>query len=237
MTAVLDLRDLRVAYGRALALDGITLAIEGGEAVAVLGPNGAGKTTLLRAISRTTPAAGSVRFLGNELLRLPPHLVARLGIAHCPERRRLFPELSVLKNLLLGAYGRRDHQVVEEDLERVFRLFPALRDRRPQMAATLSGGEQQMVALGRALMARPRLLMLDEPSIGLAPLVKAAIGESLHEICQGGITLLLVEQDAAFALSLAGRAYVLESGQVKLSGPSEALRRDPRVREAYLGIA
>ncbi|HET8998650.1 MAG TPA: ABC transporter ATP-binding protein [bacterium] len=237
MTAVLDLRDLRVAYGRALALDGITLAIEEGEAVAVLGPNGAGKTTLLRAISRTTPATGSVRFLGNELLRLPPHLVARLGIAHCPERRRLFPELSVLKNLLLGAYGRRDHQVLEEDLERVFRLFPALRDRRPQIAATLSGGEQQMVALGRALMARPRLLMLDEPSIGLAPLIKAAIRESLHEICQGGITLLLVEQDAAFALSLANRAYVLESGQVRLSGPSEALRGDPRVREAYLGIA
>ncbi len=237
MTAVLDLRDLRVAYGRALALDGITLAIEEGEAVAVLGPNGAGKTTLLRAISRTTPAAGSVRFLGNELLRLPPHLVARLGIAHCPERRRLFPELSVLKNLLLGAYGRRDHQVLEEDLERVFRLFPALRDRRPQMAATLSGGEQQMVALGRALMARPRLLMLDEPSIGLAPLVKAAIRQSLHEICQRGITILLVEQDAAFALSLATRAYVLESGQVALSGPSDVLRGDPRVREAYLGIA
>ena len=237
MTTALDLRDLRVAYGRALALDGITLTIEEGEAVAVLGPNGAGKTTLLRAISRTTPAAGSVRFLGHELLRMPPHMVARLGIAHCPERRRLFPELSVLKNLLLGAYARGDHQTLEEDLERVFCLFPALRDRRPQMAGTLSGGEQQMVAVGRALMARPRLLMLDEPSIGLAPLVKAAIRQSLHEICQRGITILLVEQDAAFALSLATRAYVLEAGRVALSGPSEALRGDPRVREAYLGIA
>jgi branched-chain amino acid transport system ATP-binding protein len=237
MTTALDLRDLRVAYGRALALDGITLAIEEGEAVAVLGPNGAGKTTLLRAISRTTPAAGSVSFLGHELLRMPPHMVARLGIAHCPERRRLFPELSVLKNLLLGAYARGDHHALEEDLERVFCLFPALRDRRPQMAGTLSGGEQQMVAVGRALMARPRLLMLDEPSIGLAPLVKTAIRQSLHEICQKGITILLVEQDAAFALSLASRAYVLESGQVRFSGPSEALRGDPRVREAYLGIA
>jgi branched-chain amino acid transport system ATP-binding protein len=238
MTTALDLRDLRVAYGRALALDGITLAIEEGEAVAVLGPNGAGKTTLLRAISRTTPAAGSVSFLGHQLLRMPPHMVARLGIAHCPERRRLFPELSVLKNLLLGAYARGDHhQALEEDLERVFRLFPALRDRRPQMAGTLSGGEQQMVAVGRALMARPRLLMLDEPSIGLAPLVKTAIRQSLHEICQRGITILLVEQDAAFALSLATRAYVLEAGQVTLSGPSEVLRGDPRVRKAYLGIA
>jgi branched-chain amino acid transport system ATP-binding protein len=237
MTTVLDLRDLRVAYGRARALDGVTLAIEEGEAVAVLGPNGAGKTTLLRAISRTTPAAGSVRFLGNELLRMPPHMVARLGIAHCPERRRLFPEISVLKNLLLGAYARGDHEPLEEDLERVFCLFPALRDRRPQMAGTLSGGEQQMVALGRALMARPRLLMLDEPSIGLAPLVKTAIRQSLHEICLRGITILLVEQDAAFALSLATRAYVLESGHVTLSGPSEVLRGDPRVREAYLGIA
>jgi branched-chain amino acid transport system ATP-binding protein len=237
MTTVLDLRDLRVAYGRARALDGITLAIEEGEAVAVLGPNGAGKTTLLRAISRTTPAAGSVRFLGHELLRMPPHMVARLGIAHCPERRRLFPEISVLKNLLLGAYARGYHQSLEEDLERVFCLFPALRDRRPQMAGTLSGGEQQMVALGRALMARPRLLMLDEPSIGLAPLVKTAIRQSLHEICQRGITILLVEQDAAFALSLATRAYVLEAGQVTLSGPSEVLRGDPRVRKAYLGIA
>jgi branched-chain amino acid transport system ATP-binding protein len=237
MTTALDLRDLRVAYGRACALDGITLAIEEGEAVAVLGPNGAGKTTLLRAISRTTPAAGSVNFLGNELLGMPPHMVARLGIAHCPERRRLFPELSVLKNLLLGAYTRGDHQTLKEDLERVFCLFPALRDRRSQMAGTLSGGEQQMVALGRALMARPRLLMLDEPSIGLAPLIKTAIRESLHEICQRGITILLVEQDAAFALSLASRAYVLESGRVTLSGLSEVLLGDPRVREAYLGIA
>lgn len=236
MATALEIRDLRVAYGRALAVDGITLAIEEGEAVAVLGPNGAGKTTLLRAISRTAPATGSIRFLGHELLRMPPHTVARLGIAHCPERRRLFPELSVLKNLLLGAHWRRDH-TIGADLERVFRLFPVLRERRPQMAGTLSGGEQQMVAVGRALMARPRLLMLDEPSIGLAPLVKAAIRESLQEIRQSGITILLVEQDAAFAFSLAGRAYVLESGQVRLDGPCDMLRGDPRVREVYLGIA
>jgi branched-chain amino acid transport system ATP-binding protein len=235
VAAVLEIRDLRVAYGRALALDGVALTAEEGEVVAVLGSNGAGKTTLLRAISRTVPATGSIRFLGRELLRMPPHMVARAGIAHCPERRRLFPELSVLKNLLLGAYARRDGKP-EEDVDRVFRLFPVLRARCHQMAGTLSGGEQQMVAVGRALMARPRLLMLDEPSIGLAPLVKDAIRQSLQEIRQAGITVLLVEQDAVFALSLAGRGYVMESGRVRLHGPSEVLRGNPHVREAYLGI-
>lgn len=236
MAAALDIRDLRVAYGRAVVLDGVTLRVEEGETVAVLGPNGAGKTTLLRAISRAASALGSITFLGHELLRVPPHEVARLGIAHCPERRRLFPELSVLKNLLLGAYARGTRNP-EEDLERVYSLFPLLRDRRRQVAATLSGGEQQMVAVGRALMARPRLLMLDEPSIGLAPLVKEAIRRSLHAIRLTGISVLLVEQDAAFALSLAARGYVLESGRVTLHGPSEELRGNLRVREAYLGIA
>lgn len=235
MTTVLEIRDLRAAYGRALALDGVTLRAEEGEVVAVLGPNGAGKTTLLRAISRTIPATGSIRLAGRELLRLPPHEVARRGIAHCPERRRLFPELSVQKNLLLGAYARSD-RTVEEDLDRFFRLFPALGERRRQMAGTLSGGEQQMVALGRAMMARPRLLMLDEPSIGLAPLIKEAIRATLDGISREGITVLLVEQDAVFALSLAGRGYVLESGRVSLEAPSEMLRGNPHVREAYLGI-
>jgi branched-chain amino acid transport system ATP-binding protein len=236
MAAALDIRDLHVAYGRAVVLDGVTLKVEEGESVAVLGPNGAGKTTLLRAISRTAPATGSITFLGHELLRMPPHEVARLGIAHCPERRRLFPELSVLKNLLLGAYARGT-RTLEEDLERVYSLFPLLHDRRRQMAATLSGGEQQMVAVGRALMARPRLLMLDEPSIGLAPLVRDAIRQSLQEIRLTGISILLIEQDAAFALSLAARGCVLESGKITLHGPSEGLRGDPRIREAYFGIA
>lgn len=236
MAAALEIRDLRVTYGRAVVLDGVALRVEEGETVAVLGPNGAGKTSLLRAISRTTPAAGSIAFLGHELLHMPPHDVARMGIAHCPERRRLFPELSVLKNLLLGAYARGTRNL-DGDLARVFSLFPALRDRRPQMAATLSGGEQQMVAIGRALMARPRLLMLDEPSIGLAPLVKDAIRRSLQEIGLSGISILLVEQDAAFALSLAAQGYVLESGRVALHGPSDGLRGNARVREAYLGIA
>jgi len=234
--ATLAIRDLRVSYARALALDGISLAADPGEVVAVLGPNGAGKTTLLRAISRTIPATGSIRFKGRELLRLPPHAVAGTGIAHCPERRRLFPELSVLKNLLLGAYARGPERC-DEDLERVFCLFPMLRERRGQMAGTLSGGEQQMVAVGRALMARPRLLMLDEPSIGLAPLMKKAIGRSLEEIRAAGITVLLVEQDAVFALSLADRGYVMESGRIRIEGPSEMLRGNPHVREAYLGIA
>ncbi len=236
MNAALAICDLRVAYGKALALDGISLVADPGEVVAVLGPNGAGKTTLLKAISRTVPATGSIRFQGRELLRVPPHAVAGTGIAHCPERRRLFPELSVLKNLLLGAYARGP-QTCDEDLERVFRLFPTLRERRRQVAGTLSGGEQQMVAVGRALMARPQLLMLDEPSIGLAPLMKEAIRRSLEEIRAAGIAVLLVEQDAVFALSLATRGYVMESGRVRMEGPSETLRGNPHVREAYLGIA
>jgi branched-chain amino acid transport system ATP-binding protein len=238
MTAngALAIRDLRVSYGRALALDGVSLGADPGEVVAVLGPNGAGKTTLLKAISRTVAATGSIRFQGRELLRLPAHAVAGTGIAHCPERRRLFPELSVLKNLHLGAYAR-GAQRGEEDLEQVFRLFPALRERCGQVAGTLSGGEQQMVAVGRALMARPRLLMLDEPSTGLAPLMKEAIRQSLEEIRAAGITVLLVEQDAVFALALANRGYVMESGRIRIEGPSATLRGNPHVREAYLGIA
>lgn len=236
MTVALDTQDLRVAYGKAVVLDGIDMTINEGEVVVVLGPNGAGKTTLLRAISGTAPARGSVRFFGKPLLHLQAHEVARLGIAHCPEHRRLFPELSVLANLRLGAYTRVDANV-EEDLQHVFDLFPMLRERRSQTAGTLSGGEQQMVALGRALMARPRLLMLDEPSIGLAPLVKEAMRRSIQQICETGMTVLLVEQDAAFALSLAHRGYVLESGRITLEGESQALRGNPSVREAYLGIA
>ena len=234
--AALAIRDLRVTYGRALALDGVSLAADPGEVVAVLGPNGAGKTTLLKAISRTVAATGSIRFQGRELLRLPAHAVAGTGIAHCPERRRLFPELSVLKNLHLGAYARRA-QRCDEDLEQVFRLFPTLRERCGQVAGTLSGGEQQMVAVGRALMARPRLLMLDEPSTGLAPLMKEAIRRSLDEIRAAGITVLLVEQDAVFALALANRGYVMESGRIRIEGPSATLRGNPHVREAYLGIS
>ena len=237
MTAgALEIRDLRVAYGRACALDGVTLAAAPGEVVAVIGPNGAGKTTLLKAISRTVPASGSIRWAGQELLRVPPHAVARTGIAHCPERRRLFPELSLERNRLLGAYVRADG-AIDEDLDRVFRLFPILRERRHQVAGTLSGGEQQMVAVARALMARPRLMMLDEPSIGLAPLMKDAIRRGLEEIRAAGITVLLVEQDAVFALQLAERGYVIESGRIWLEGTSETLRDNPHVREAYLGIA
>ncbi len=236
MTVTLEAQNLKVTYGKALALDGVNLAIEEGEVVAVLGPNGAGKTTLLRAISRTVPASGFLQFFGKPLLHLPAHEVARLGVAHCPEHRRLFPELSVLTNLRLGAYTRGDHGLAD-DLERIFALFPRLHERRHQMAGTLSGGEQQMVALGRALIARPRLLMLDEPSIGLAPLVKEAMRRSLQQICETGMTMLLVEQDASFALSLANRGYVLESGRITLEGESRELRGNPYVKEAYLGIA
>jgi branched-chain amino acid transport system ATP-binding protein len=233
---LLEAVDLRVWYGKALALDGVHLRVESGEVVAVLGPNGAGKTTLLRAICRVLPAEGTLRFLGRDLLRVPAHHLARLGIAHCPERRRLFGELSVEKNLLLGAHARSDPEV-ERDLRQVYELFPVLRERRRQTAATLSGGQQQMLAIGRALMARPRLLLLDEPSTGLAPAVRHQIGRTVLAVRDQGVGVLLVEQDAAFALGLADRGYVLEAGRIALEGTAQQLRDSPHVRAAYLGIA
>jgi branched-chain amino acid transport system ATP-binding protein len=234
--ALLEVKNLVVHYGKALALDGVTLDVAAGELVAVLGPNGAGKTTLLKAISRAVPSRGEVSFDGKTLAGLPAHAVVARGICHCPEGRRLFPELTVLKNLQLGAYLRRDHAGIAADLERVYALFPVLRQRSRQQASTLSGGEQQMVAIGRALMGRPTLLLLDEPSVGIAHRLKLQIFEAIRQIQQSGTAILLVEQDALSALGIATRVYLLEHGRVAREGTSDALAHDDYIRQVYLGV-
>ena len=233
---LLEVDRLVVRYGKALALDGVSLTAGPGELVGVLGPNGAGKTTLLRAISRVISATGTLRFAGENLLLLRACQVAGRGIGHCPEGRRLFPELSVLKNLELGAYLRRDRKEIRQDLERVLALFPALRDRRAQVAGTLSGGEQQMAAIGRALMGRPSLLLLDEPSTGLSQKLKHAIFEAVRRVREAGVGVLLVEQDAVSTFAVADRVYVLEHGRVAKEGKACVLAEDPGVRNLYLGV-
>jgi branched-chain amino acid transport system ATP-binding protein len=235
--ALLDVRDVVVHYGKALALDGVSLVVGRGELVGVLGPNGAGKSTLLKAVSRTAPpSSGSIRFDGRPLDGLPAHRVVGLGICHCPEGRRLFPELSVLKNLQLGAYLRKDRDGIARDLERVGTLFPVLRARTRQQASTLSGGEQQMLAIGRALMGRPQLLLLDEPSVGIAHRLKIEIFQAIREIQQAGTAVLLVEQDARSTVSIAQRVYVLEHGRVVREGTGRELANDEEIRQAYLGV-
>ena len=235
--ALLEVGDLVVHYGKALALDGVSLSVEAGELVAVLGPNGAGKSTLLKAISRAVPMSrGHITFDGQSLDPLPAHKVVAAGICHCPEGRRLFPELSVLKNLELGAYLRNDKPGVAADLERVYELFPVLRDRRRQQAGTLSGGEQQMLAIGRALMGKPRLLLLDEPSVGIAHRLKLQIFASIRRIQRDGMAILLVEQDALSALGIASRVYLMEHGAVAREGTSDALAHDDYIRQVYLGV-
>jgi branched-chain amino acid transport system ATP-binding protein len=234
---VLELEDLRVAYGEILALRGITLHVGEGEIVALLGNNGAGKTTTLKTISGLLrPARGAIRLAGESLAGVPPHAIAARGVAHVPEGRRIFARLPVEDNLGLGAYTRRGRGLAE-DLDRVFTLFPRLRERRDQLAGTLSGGEQQMLAIARGLMLRPRILLLDEPSMGLAPLVVEQIFETIREINRGGTTVLLVEQNAFMALEVAARAYVLEQGAIALEGSAQDLRADEGVRKAYLGEA
>jgi branched-chain amino acid transport system ATP-binding protein len=231
---LLTIESLRVAYGRIEALRGIDLAIAEGEIVTLLGANGAGKTTTLRTVSGLLKnSAGSVTFDGRRMDGLAAHEIVAAGIGHVPEGRRVFPRMSVLENLQMGAYQRRGEAAT--DLERVYTLFPVLQERRTQTAGTLSGGEQQMLAIGRALMGRPRLLLLDEPSMGLAPMIVARIFEIIREINAQGTTILLVEQNAAQALRLAGRGYVLETGEIALADRSEALLADDRVRSAYLG--
>ena len=235
--ALLEVRDLVVHYGKALALDGVTLRVEAGELVAVLGPNGAGKSTLLKAISRAVPSRGEIIFNGKKLGGgMPAHEVVAEGICHCPEGRRLFPELTLLKNLQLGAYLRDDKDGIAADLERVYALFPVLRQRSKQQASTLSGGEQQMVAIGRALMGRPTLLLLDEPSVGIAHRLKLQIFESIRQIQSAGTAILLVEQDALSALGVASRVYLLEHGQIAREGTSDALAHDDYIRQVYLGV-
>jgi branched-chain amino acid transport system ATP-binding protein len=232
--ALLELQDLRVKYGAVEALKGITLDVEEGEIVTLLGANGAGKSTTLRSISGLLrPAGGRIVFDGKPLDTLPPHEVVGIGIGHVPEGRRIFPRMSVLENLEMGAY--RQKSPGQDVLDRVFDLFPVLAERKGQDGGTLSGGEQQMLAIGRALMSRPRLLLLDEPSMGLAPLFVAKIFEILSAINADGTTVLLVEQNAAQALKLASRGYVLETGSIVMSDDADALLSDDRVRKAYLG--
>ena len=232
---MLELDDVHTYYGNIEALKGISIEVEEGEIVTLIGSNGAGKSTTLRSISGLTPPrVGSIRFQGKEIGETAPQDIVRLGISQSPEGRKIFPRMSVRENLDLGAYLRRDADV-DPDLERVFSLFPRLKEREKQKAGTMSGGEQQMLAMGRALMARPKLLLLDEPSMGLAPVLVERIYETVEEINKQGTTILLVEQNANFALGVSNRAYVLEVGAITLSDQSAALRENPDVQKAYLG--
>jgi len=232
----LDLENVQAGYGDFQALFGVSLRVAPGEAVGVVGPNGAGKTTLLRVISGLIrPRTGSLRFGGQDLTALPPHALPALGIAHVPENRRLFPHLTVEENLRVGAFTRAARAHFAERRERVFALFPRMRQRRHQLAGTLSGGEQQMCAIGRALMSGPRILLLDEPSAGLAPLVVQQVFDLVRRIRQEGLTVLIVEQNVAQVLRTVDRAYVLETGRVAAEGSSAALAADPAIRRSYLG--
>jgi branched-chain amino acid transport system ATP-binding protein len=235
MAPLLELDDVRTAYGAIEALKGISLTVEEGEVVTLIGSNGAGKSTTLRSISGLTPPrAGSIRYKGEEISTLPAQDIVRLGISQSPEGRRTFQRMTVRENLELGAYLRRDANI-SADLDRVFELFPRLKERERQKAGTMSGGEQQMLAMGRALMADPTLLLLDEPSMGLAPILVDRIYETVQEINRQGTTILLVEQNANYALEVSARGYVLETGRVVLSDASGALRDNPEVQKAYLG--
>jgi branched-chain amino acid transport system ATP-binding protein len=234
---MLRITDVHAAYGPILALHGVSLEVPAGSIVTLLGPNGAGKTTTLRVVSGLLhPSSGTVEFEGRRIDRMAPEAIVSLGMSHVPENRQLFAELTVLENLRLGAYIRRDRNGIKQDMEQVFHYFPILHDRQKQVAGTLSGGEQQMLAIGRGLMARPRLLLLDEPSMGLAPLVTREIFEIVKSINQKQkVTILLVEQNASLALAIAERGYVLETGRIALSDTSANLQRSEAVRRSYLG--
>jgi branched-chain amino acid transport system ATP-binding protein len=235
---LLDIDDVTLRYGRIEALHGISLRVEEGEVVALIGANGAGKTTTMRAISGIQPvASGTITFVGEDITHLRADLRVVRGICQAPEGRGIFPGMTVLENLDMGAFTRRDAAGVAADLERVMELFPRLRERRKQNGGTLSGGEQQMLAVGRALMSRPKLLLLDEPSMGLAPMIIQQIFDIITEINEQGTTVLLVEQNAQQALSRAHRGYVLETGRIVKEGTGEELLHDPSVKEAYLGVA
>ena len=233
MAPLLELHDVVASYGQVKALHGVSLSIEEGEIATVLGANGAGKTTTLRAISNTVRRSGEIRFAGRSLGRLGPESIAALGIAHVPEGRGLFPELTIVENLKLGAYTRKGSP--KADLQRVYSYFPWLGRRRNEQAGSLSGGEQQMLALAKAFMQRPRLLLLDEPSLGLAPIIVSEIFRIVRELNEEGMTVLVVEQNAHIALQAASTAYVLEVGTVALHGPSKELQEHESVRRSYLG--
>jgi branched-chain amino acid transport system ATP-binding protein len=234
--ALLEVEDIHAHYGTIEALRGVSLTVEEGQVVTLIGSNGAGKSTTLRAISGLTPASsGTIRFAGEVITRAPTEAIVARGVAMAPEGRHVFPRMSVRENLDLGAHRRRGDGIAD-DLERVYSLFPRLKERERQKAGMMSGGEQQMLAIGRALMARPKLLMLDEPSMGLAPILVERIYETIAEINRDGVTILLVEQNAKYALDIAARAYVLETGRVALADASGKLRDDPEVQRAYLGV-
>ncbi|MCS7039223.1 MAG: ABC transporter ATP-binding protein [Anaerolineae bacterium] len=236
--ALLEVHNLHIYYGMIHALKGISLHVEKGEIVTLIGGNGAGKTTTLRAISGLLrpPEGSSIRLQDEELTRIRPHQIVERGVIHVPEGRRVFARMSVEENLAMGAYARKDRSRYQEDLEFVFHLFPRLQERRHQLAGTLSGGEQQMLAIGRALMGDPKVLLMDEPSMGLAPVLVESIFDTIEQLNRTrGTTILLVEQNAAMALQIASRGYVLETGRIVLTGSAEELRANPRVREAYLG--
>jgi branched-chain amino acid transport system ATP-binding protein len=236
MPKLLEVQDLKASYGATQALFGVGFSIERGEITTILGANGAGKTTTLRAICQTVKTSGSVLFEGEQLVGQPTEAVVRRGIAHVPDGRGTFTALSVEENLRLGAYARRDRTHVQRDMDRMYARFPRLRERRHQQAGTLSGGEQQMLAISRALMLAPRLLLLDEPSFGLAPLIVKEIFGIMRQINEeDGVSMLLVEQNASLALDLASQAYLLETGRVEISGPSAQIRNDETVRRSYLG--
>lgn len=235
--SLLAVENLRAGYDSGDVLHGVSLNVGAGEFVCVIGANTAGKSTLLRAISRLIPrASGTIRFDDHDLMPLPAHAIPGLGIAHVPEGRHVFPDMSVEDNLLIGAFSRRRDSGIREKIEEVYELFPRLRERRQQRAGSMSGGEQQMVVIGRALMLTPRLLVLDEPSHGLAPMVVEELHRTLVRIHHAGTAILLVEQNTALALSVASRGLVLESGRIVFAGSAAELRDDPRVREAYLGL-
>ncbi|MCU7825363.1 MULTISPECIES: ABC transporter ATP-binding protein [unclassified Kitasatospora] len=236
MTALLEVEDLRVSYGKIEAVKGISFSVKQGEVTTLIGTNGAGKTTTLRTLSGLLkPTQGKITFDGQALSTVPAHKIVSLGLAHSPEGRHIFPRMSIEENLLLGAFLRKDSAGITEDVERAYALFPILGERRKQAAGTLSGGEQQMLAMGRALMSRPKLLMLDEPSMGLSPLMMQKIMATIVELKASGTTILLVEQNAQAALSLSDRGYVMETGRIVLTGTGADLLHDESVRKAYLG--
>jgi branched-chain amino acid transport system ATP-binding protein len=234
--AMLEIKDLEVYYGVIQAIKGISFEVNQGEVIALIGANGAGKTTTLQTITgMLSPKAGKIIFEGQDITKVPGHKIVSMGMAHVPEGRRVFAELSVLENLKLGAYTRKDKAEIAETLKRVYRSFPRLEERKNQSAGTLSGGEQQMLAMGRALMSKPRIILMDEPSMGLSPIFVEEIFHIIQEISESGTTVLLVEQNAKKALSIADRAYVLETGNIVLSGDANVLMNDESIKKAYLG--
>jgi len=236
--AMLEVDNIHTYYDAIHALKGISFHVEKGEIVTLIGANGAGKSTTLNTISGLLkPRQGSIRLEGQRIDHLPPHKIVEMGISQGPEGRRIFTRLTVMENLEMGAYIRTDRERIEEDLERVFTLFPVLKERRNQVGGTLSGGEQQMLSMGRALMAQPKIFLLDEPSMGLAPMLVEAIFETIQDINRQGTTILLVEQNALMALTVAHRGYVLETGNIVLRGTASELRENPKVKAAYLGEA